>query len=113
MVVDVVLIDPVEEEEDDEEEEDEGWDFEDVERVETPDVEHHHQFELYGEGRGGNLLVQSLLAVFVGLGCLVQKLLPLLLVQSVLEIQDGHEETHECERKDGAKELFEFDVFGD
>jgi hypothetical protein len=93
--VEVVLVDPEEEEEHNHEQEDQIGNLEDVEGVETPNVEGYHEFELNGERSGRDLLVKALLAVFIGLLSLTQQLLSLLLVDTVPQIKNGDQQAHD------------------
>jgi hypothetical protein len=75
--VEVVLVDPVEDNQDHHEEEQQVGEVEDVERVESPDVEHHHQLEFDREGRRSQFLVETLLAEHVRFRDLSKQSLPL------------------------------------
>jgi hypothetical protein len=106
VLVEVVLIDPVDGDNHNKEEEDKVGNLEDVERVETPDIESDHQLELYGKRGRSHLLVQTLLTVLVRLRGLTQQTLSLLLIQSVLQVQKSHQDAHQHKRQDSRKELF-------
>jgi hypothetical protein len=113
VLVEVVLIDPVDGDNHNKEEEDKVGNLEDVERVETPNIESDHQLELYGKRGRSHLLVQTLLTVLVRLRGLTQQTLSLLLIQSVLQVQKSHQDAHQHKRQDSRKELFQLHVLGD
>lgn len=113
MLVDVLLVDPVDNEDDNHEEHHQIGQLEDVEGVEGPDVQQHHQLELDGEGRPPHFLVQLHLAQLAPLAPRGHDLLAARVEQPVPQVDKGHDHSHAQECYDCHKQLLQFHVDGD